>query len=165
MIETRRINIIPLELFEIKSLIEGKSINLYETYISEKNIKNYIKEAYENKIKIINKYNNLKYILTIWMCISKNNRDLVGEITTNGFPLNGRIEVAYNIEKKYRNRGYMNEILKAYIEWMFSQKFYYINSITAVVDKDNIASKKVLHKVGMKNVKNKYNIEVWKIRN
>ena len=66
---------------------------------------------------------------------------LVKEIEGEDF-----LEVNYFFAKKYWGRGYASEIARGIIEIQKSQG---VTSLIAIIDKDNVGSKKVAAKIGM----------------
>jgi RimJ/RimL family protein N-acetyltransferase len=75
----------------------------------------------------------------------------VGGIGFSGLPDNeGKTEIGYVIDQKYRNLGIATEAVKFMIEWAFQDKDLKI--ITAETPSQNESSQKVLHKNGFKQV-------------
>jgi RimJ/RimL family protein N-acetyltransferase len=60
--------------------------------------------------------------------------------------LGGETEIAYFIDEAYSNKGYMSEAVKAAIDYYF--KLTNKDYISALVDENNIPSKKILMKNG-----------------
>ena len=61
----------------------------------------------------------------------------------------GEVEIGYGIDPAYRNRGYMTEAVRGLIDWAFRDPR--CRSITALsIERSNIASNRVLEKVGMR---------------
>ena len=73
----------------------------------------------------------------------------------------GSVELGYIIASSYRCQGYASEAAKAIINWAFSQ--LNVQTITAGCDADNIASKRVLEKIGMHHVETRRQMLVWKL--
>ncbi|MBD2454626.1 GNAT family N-acetyltransferase [Nostoc sp. FACHB-87] len=73
----------------------------------------------------------------------------------------GSLEIGYYVASSYRQRGYALEATKAVIDWAFSQS--HIQSVTAGCDHDNIASQRLLEKIGMELVESRKNSLVWKL--
>ncbi len=59
---------------------------------------------------------------------------------------NSRAEIGYSLAKKYWGQGYMTEILNKILPFVF--KKVGVHSVMAIVDVENIASWKLLEKVG-----------------
>lgn len=61
---------------------------------------------------------------------------------------NGEVEIGYGIDPSWRNKGYTTEAAKLLIDWALKQES--CQAVTAWSDKENVASARVLQKVGMK---------------
>lgn len=65
-----------------------------------------------------------------------------------GYPNeNGEVLIGYVIRKEYRRQGYMEEVLKCIIEWIFLNND--VKSVIADVVKSNIPSQNLLKKLCM----------------
>ena len=60
---------------------------------------------------------------------------------------NGTIEIGYGIAAGYRNQGFAEEAAAALIQWAWQHPS--VREITAECRQDNLASKRVLEKLGM----------------
>lgn len=89
---------------------------------------------------------------TNWLIIAKKENIIIGGFLFKGSPNKyGEVEVGYSINERFRNKGYMKNALMAMLKWAFYRE--YVTTIVAETRKDNIASQKVLTKVGMKKYK------------
>ena len=80
----------------------------------------------------------------LFMIALKNN-DLIGKIELR---IEGhRVELGYVMNKAYQGKGYMTETARAIIDWAFQQPNIY--RVFATTGVDNIASQRVMEKVGM----------------
>lgn len=61
-------------------------------------------------------------------------------------PENHRAEIGYMILPQYQGKGYVTEAIKAVMKYGFNQMN--LHSIEAVIDPENIASERVLQKIG-----------------
>lgn len=85
--------------------------------------------------------------LTIcWGIALKESDELVGRIELCRFVRQSMAEVAYSLSREHWNNGYMTEALQGTIEFGFHKMG--LHRIEAKVAPENIASVKVLHKVG-----------------
>lgn len=92
--------------------------------------------------------------LTEWfrLIIHKADQTLIGDTflkmipDATGLPT-GSLEFGYRIVPSYRRQGYASEAAQAMIDWAFCQPG--VQRVTAGCDADNIASKRVLEKIGM----------------
>jgi RimJ/RimL family protein N-acetyltransferase len=86
---------------------------------------------------------------TYWLIVVARQQSGAGFVGFKGFPdRRGEVEIGYGISPDYRNQGYMTEAVRALIGWAF-QAPECIAVIAANTLKSNIASHKVLAKVGM----------------
>jgi len=73
-------------------------------------------------------------------------QDVIGMVTYNGYKKDGNGYIGYILGRKYWNQGLTTEALKAFIEYGFSQ--LEVHRIEAHVEPENVASGKVLTKIG-----------------
>ncbi len=102
---------------------------------------------------------------TVWdgLIIHKVDGVIIGGMGFLGGPNEeGVVEIGYSIVPEYCNQGYATEMAHGLINWAFQQEG--VKVITAETLKDNIASIKVLEKVGMHRLESKDNMFKWKIR-
>jgi len=83
-----------------------------------------------------------------WGIVLKENKNevLVGTLGFNNYTKNHRAVIGYDLQKQYWNQGYITEGLRAIIRFGFDQLS--VNRIEAEVMPGNIASEKVLEKIG-----------------
>lgn len=85
------------------------------------------------------------------------NDDFVGE-TYFGQLETGEIKVGYLLHKKYWNKGYATEILKALLAW--AKIHIDTEYIIAYADKDHAASFRVMEKCGMEYYKEVHHLDM-----
>ena len=85
----------------------------------------------------------------------KENKELIGHIGLS--PVAGLIEVGYAVEEKHQGAGYATEAVKEFSEW--AQKELNLEAIWGIVEKENLASAKVLEKANYSLDKAKENID------
>jgi RimJ/RimL family protein N-acetyltransferase len=80
-----------------------------------------------------------------WVITRKEDHQLLGmiEIRLEGF----KAEVGYVLAKPYWNQGYITEAVQAMVDWALKQKEIY--RVAAFCDVENLASARVMEKVGM----------------
>jgi ribosomal-protein-alanine N-acetyltransferase len=84
-----------------------------------------------------------------WAVILKTESRLIGTCGfISGFPSNKRAEIGFAIRRDCWNRGYITEAVKRVIDFGFKELMF--NRIEACCDAENMASKRVLEKCGMK---------------
>lgn len=100
------------------------------------------------------------------LVIHKAENALIGHVMVKVIPDStgsptGSLEIGYYIAPSYRQQGYASEATKAVIDWALSQPS--VQSVTAGCDPNNIASKRVLEKIGMQLVESREKVLVWKL--
>ncbi|MDF2663997.1 MAG: acetyltransferase [Paenibacillus sp.] len=82
-----------------------------------------------------------------WIIAAKESREIVGGIGFIGDPdPDGSIEIGFAINESHQRKGYCHEAAQALINWAWNQAS--VASIVARCEPDNIASKRVLEKLG-----------------
>ena len=100
------------------------------------------------------------------LVIHKEDNTLIGHITLKiipdetGLPT-GSLEFGYFIVPSYQQQGYGTEASKAMVDWAFCQPS--VQKLTAGCNADNIASKRILEKIGMQHIETRGNVLVWKL--
>ena len=85
----------------------------------------------------------------LWLMTLRAGSVIFGSIGYKGKPnADGMIEIGYGIAEAYRRQGYTSEAARALIDWAFSQPA--VKRITAECLTDNVASIRVLEKLGMR---------------
>ncbi len=81
-----------------------------------------------------------------WVILRKEDNQLFGLI---GFRVDGhKLELGYVLAKAYWGKGYMTEAGKALVDWALKQEEIY--RVWAVCDVENLASARVMEKIGMR---------------
>lgn len=89
-----------------------------------------------------------KYGFGVWAVIEKASRKLIGHCGLNCLPNSPDIEVIYRFDQDYWNQGFATEAAKACLQYAFhSAKLY---KIVAIAVPQNVASRRVMEKVGFK---------------
>jgi len=73
----------------------------------------------------------------------------------------GSLELGYFIIPSYQRQGYGTEASKAMLDWAFTQPE--VETMMAGCNADNIASKRLLEKIGMEHVETRGDMLVWKL--
>ncbi len=132
MIETKRLKIYAASKEQMEAFIAAQSIDV-------------LKEAYTQMLDGCLTYPDKWEWYAIWMIELKDGTH-IGELCFKGIDESGSTEIGYGIDENYQGCGYATEAVTAITSWALKQKA--INCVTAEVDKDNIASIKVLEKSG-----------------
>jgi RimJ/RimL family protein N-acetyltransferase len=80
-----------------------------------------------------------------WLITLAAGGDVAGIIDLR--PVATRAEIGYVLARRYWGRGLMTEAARAVVEWALAEREIY--RVWAVVDLENLASQRVLEKVGM----------------
>lgn len=84
---------------------------------------------------------------TFWQIVGKQQRCIVGEQDFHGPPdAHGVVEFGYMMRPERRNRGFATEAARALVAWALAQPG--VTAIVAETDWDNLASQRVLQKLG-----------------
>ena len=74
----------------------------------------------------------------------------IGRVYIHSKPeLTGEVEIGYGILEEHRNKGYATEAAKAVVQFAFEQAGQEV--LCAIVKPENIASRRVIEKLGFKN--------------
>ena len=73
----------------------------------------------------------------------------------------GEVEIGYGLAPEYEGKGYMTEAVRALITWAFAQTNCAV--IAPQVLRSNLASQRVLEKVGMKIYKETEGESFWRL--
>jgi ribosomal-protein-alanine N-acetyltransferase len=83
-----------------------------------------------------------------WVAVTREPRAVVGSAGFVGKPgENGDLELGFGTASRYRKRGYATEAASALVAWGLGQRG--VNRVVAECAPDNLASIRVLEKIGM----------------
>lgn len=135
MIQTERLNIIPLTLEELSQ---------YKWFMNE------IEQAY------IAGFMDGTQFKTIWVLVYE--MKFVGELMFYGDPdESGEVEIGCRTREPYRDQGFMSEAIGGIVVWA---KTLGVKSIKAKIERENTASIRMCERNGFKNTEN----NIWKIK-
>ena len=98
-----------------------------------------------------------------WIIVNNSDNLIVGDIGFLGKPtLMGEVEIGYSIAPGARGRGYALEAAQALISWAFLD--WRVVKTVAKCQTDNIASTKILSKLGMRYLYLRDNLMIWEIQ-
>ena len=154
-IVTKRLEIKPLDLEELKAIIESRAefekmaecnisgLNLPENYCAE------MKEMLAHKQNLwLNKTHDYLFY-TLWTMIDTNHKSVVGLFTFNGKPnAEGEVEVFFSVDSPYRQKGYGNEAMRGILQWASESEL--LTRVLIEADYDNNAAMASLKKLGFK---------------
>jgi ribosomal-protein-alanine N-acetyltransferase len=151
-IDTDHLRLLPLSIEELHLYLEhpaklerSMALPISQSILSE-NLARAIKMKIE-RMSSANRGDHLWY--TYWLIRIKGDGFGAGMVGFKGAPnLEGEVEIGYGIDPKYQGRGFMTEAVSALINWAFQHKE--CRSVIAPdTEKSNLASNRVLEKVGM----------------
>ena len=97
-----------------------------------------------------------------WFVMLKESGHIIGDIGFKGRPDEERMaEIGYGFLEEYQNQGYATESVRALIDWAFETDEADI--LVAETAKDNIASIKVLEKLGMQRIHEDNGMIYWQL--
>ena len=134
-IETERLHLRTLTETDVAvvRLINGDEFNTYEAATE------FIRWQSDAGRLLVNFY---IWIMQTGQCI--------GRVYIHSKPeLGGEVEIGYGIKEEYRNQSYATEAAKATVKFAFEQAGQEV--LCAIVKPENIASRRVIGKLGFKN--------------
>jgi ribosomal-protein-alanine N-acetyltransferase len=152
-INTERLRLLPLTLEELYHYFrqpgepeKSGPITISQS-IRSKNLDRAISMKVE-KMRGADKEDHLWY--TYWLIQIKEDGFGAGMVGFKGVPnMRGEVEIGYGLDPMYQSRGFMTEAVNALIVWAFGHAE--CRSVIADnVERSNLASNRVLEKVGMK---------------
>jgi ribosomal-protein-alanine N-acetyltransferase len=84
----------------------------------------------------------------LWDIVSKKEKKRIGGALFKGGPnIKGEVEIGYGIDEEFQGQGFATEAVGKLVRWALEQEG--VTSVIAETDKENIASQRVLQKIGM----------------
>ena len=134
MIITKRLEIFPLSIEELKKVVENEKNEI-------------LKIAFKEMLEGCLKYPNNYIWYTLWFIKLKDSEnEIVGSLSFKGITETGVIEIGYGINEGYENKGYTTEAVQAVVKWASKQEN--VKQIEAEAEENNTASIRVLEKCG-----------------
>jgi ribosomal-protein-alanine N-acetyltransferase len=166
MVETNRLNIIPLnsELLELYLQGNDKFEREFKLVINGRKVSAEIKERVLRTILPAVKNSSDKNYLfyTFWIVIERSKNIIVAELGFKGEPAkNGEIEIGYGTLHEHRENGYMTEAVGGIIKWAKQQQR--VKYILAETDENNLASISVVKKNKFQFDYQKEKMKWWRI--
>lgn len=150
-VETDRLNIIALNYEQLQLLksdrmkLESKLGLKFSNMMIPADVKAELNKSVDYWLANVEKHKEAYLWFTNWELVHKEINTSIGGFGFNGLPdESGIIEIAYVIDEKYQNKGYMTEAIRAISKWAFENSDAEI--IRALTPKDNYAAQKVLFK-------------------
>lgn len=99
----------------------------------------------------------------VWIILDSERKTVIGDVGFKGKPDgDGELEIGYSVHPDYRNRGYAFEAAQALTDWGF-HKHSEVRTVRAKCHMENLASVKVLQKLGMRRVGRHESILEWEL--
>ncbi|MEZ4642380.1 MAG: GNAT family N-acetyltransferase [Chloroflexota bacterium] len=99
---------------------------------------------------------------TYWLMVLKANPVAIGMIGFKGAPnVHGEVEIGYGVAPEYERQGYTTEAAQALVAWGLAQPT--CHAVIAATYKDNVASQRVLQKIGMTLAQEEETEFIWRI--
>ncbi|MEH1788005.1 MAG: GNAT family N-acetyltransferase [Nostoc sp.] len=167
-IVTKRLYLVPLKLEIVKAAILGNSElarSLAVTVLPDWPDEEFI-QILPGIADILSKY----ALQSQWgwgsLIIHKAENKLIGHVMikiipdATGSPTDS-VELGYQVVPSYRRQGYASEAAKAMADWTLYQPG--IKKVTAGCNADNIGSKRVLEKIGMRLIETRGKVLIWEL--
>ncbi|GAE01303.1 acetyltransferase [Clostridium botulinum B str. Osaka05] len=160
LIQTERLELIPLTLNQLKLWIE----DIYQlekeldcSYKAE-SMEGFFLEVVKGQYEITQKDPNNYLWYSFFFLVRKEDRVVVGSADFKDIPNeNGEVEIGYGLGKEFEHNGYMTEAVKAMCGWALKQNG--VTSVIAETDLEGLASQKILKHCGFK--KDKEEETLW----
>lgn len=156
-IKTERLEMVTLTADMMEAILKGATEEIDYQLAAEWPLDVY-KQFFSYKIERFRKYpheNEWEGVI-----IDKKEQLIVGDMGFKGGPNEeGIIDLGYSIVPSYQGRGYATEMGKAMVEW--AQTNPNVKQVVATCDPDNIASIRVLEKIGFKRTKQTKESVFW----
>lgn len=145
IIETNRLRIVPLDADMLDTLYEdvGKFESEYCAKYDGESVCGKFKESLLEKANAVRKDEDNKAFLTTWLIELKG--VVIGSICFTGVPENGETEIAFGLNKKYEDKGYMTESVKGLLKFA---ALLGVKQVFAAIGQGNVKAKKVLERCG-----------------
>lgn len=160
-IDTDRLTLIPITLQISEALINGDNSEILK--IGMKTNKDWPTNDTMDILPIIAETlkNSEPSGFETWMIERKDSKEIIGDIGFHGMPdENGEVEIGYGLVELERRKGFGFEAARAIMD--FAIKHGDVKVIKADCLIENIASARILEKLGMKEVKRDSGLIYWK---
>ncbi|MGE7840283.1 GNAT family N-acetyltransferase [Lysinibacillus sp. NPDC093712] len=148
-LNTERLRILALNAENLRLLIDNpKKLELQLSLLESNSFLDAeLQQAMEIRhAKLVRDKENYMWY-TNWLIVSKSQNCSVGGIMLKGLPnVYGEVVVGYYTLPEYQGNGYMTETINSMKNWLLSQPN--VKFVVADTEKDNIASHRVLEKLG-----------------
>jgi RimJ/RimL family protein N-acetyltransferase len=148
MVETKRLDIIPLNSAQLELYLQGNDEfeREFKLVTNGRKVSAEIKERVLRTIlpAVENSSDKNYFFYTFWIVTERSKNIIVAELGFKGEPKKGEIEIGYATLYEHRENGYMTEAVGGMINWAKQQER--VKYILAETDENNLASISVLKK-------------------
>jgi ribosomal-protein-alanine N-acetyltransferase len=134
-----------------------EDLDVYATIVADPEIGKWFPKgdgySREEAEKSFNSIRNhwIKHGFGIWAILYKRNQILIGRCGLNLIDETSEVEIDFFLAKKFWGKGYATEAAKAVLEYGF--RILNLDRIIALAKIENVASRKVIEKIGMGYIK------------
>lgn len=97
----------------------------------------------------------------VWLVVNKETEEFIGDIGFKGKPNDERVvEIGYGLIPSAHGNGYATEAVAELVNWAFSSG---VTTVIAECHIDNMASIRVLEKLGMKKINAESDMVYWRL--
>ncbi len=158
-----RLELRPLTSLQLQMYIENpiELSRILKLAVDLVDLDEHMKKVYHLKAKRIEETPSSLLYNTYFLIILREERIAIGTIGLKGSPDEaGLVEVGYAIHESYRNKGYMKEALRVYVDWLM--KIAEVSGVNACTSNINVASHKVLQASGFESIYKNCDMIVWR---
>lgn len=148
--KTKRLELIPLGAYGLKLLLHDLSAfeRVFECSYQGEKMEGILYEIFEKQAQKIERKPEEYLFHTLWIMKERESNIVVGGLGFKGMPSkSGRVEIGYGMGELHRKKGLMQEAVSELCCWALEREE--ISIVIAETEKENIASQRVLEKVGM----------------
>jgi [ribosomal protein S5]-alanine N-acetyltransferase len=167
-IVTQRLYLVPFTLERVKAAIIGNSE--LAKFMAVKVLPNWPDEEFGENLPMIADILCENPLQSEWgwgsLIIHQAENTLIGHVMIKIIPdaidsPTDSVELGYQVVPSYRQQGYASEAAKAMVDWTLCQPN--MQKVTAGCDADNIGSKRLLEKIGMRLIETRGKVLIWEL--
>lgn len=150
VLESKRLKMYCLSLDDMLLLREGNQEEVFQKkmgYVIRK-VEGLEKELIDEFSHLALEKKESRLWFRLWDIVSKEDQKRIGGAIFKGGPNErGEVEIGYGMDDTYQNQGFCTEAIGEIVKWAIQQEG--VKAVTAEAEKENIASNKVLQRIGM----------------